>query len=156
MTQNITSWIMTLSLFFGAMTLKTAQRQRLRQWETLYVQRYWSLMDKLSLPALRGDPSTDVEEGDQRVARAYLRLCEDQLELREQGWITNTTWRVWSTGMELQLRRWPFNVVWAEVRDADTHEFTLLRRLEQTAGWDPCEMSRVRRYLVGVGGRRSI
>lgn len=41
-------------------------------------------MDKLSLSALRGAPSTVVEE-DEKVVRAYLRLCEDQLELRKQG-----------------------------------------------------------------------
>lgn len=82
--QNIISYVMTLSLLFGALALRASQRQRLRQLEMLYVQRYWALMDKLSLSALRGTPQTTVGEEDEKVVRAYLRLCEDQLELRMQ------------------------------------------------------------------------
>jgi hypothetical protein len=154
--RDIISWIMTLSLFFGALAVRASQRQRLRQLEMLYVQRYWALMDKLSLSALRGIPSTAVDAEDEKVVRAYLRLCEDQLELRKQGWLSTATWRFWSVGMEQQLRRWPFNAVWSEIRDADTAEFALLRELTRNPGWDPCGMSSVRRFAIGVGGRGSI
>ena len=93
----------------------------------LYVQRYWCLMDKLSLSALRGTPSSEVDDEDEKVVRAYLRLCEDQLELRKQGWLTNATWCLWSAGMEQQLNRWPFRTV----RSANTQR--RCRRIRSTA-----------------------
>jgi hypothetical protein len=154
--QNIISYVMTLSLLFGALALRASQRQRLRQLEMLYVQRYWALMDKLSLSALRGTPQTTVGEEDEKVVRAYLRLCEDQLELRKQGWLSTATWRLWSAGMNQQLRRWPFHAVWSEIRDADAGEFALLRTLMRNPGWDPCEISLARRFMNGVSGRGSI
>lgn len=154
--QNVISYIMTLSLLFGALALRASQRQRLRQLEMLYVQRYWALMDKLSLAALRGTPLSSVNDDDERVVRTYLRLCEDELELRRQGWLSTATWRLWSVGMEQQVRRWPFRIVWAEIAEADAEDFGLLRRLMQNPGWDPCEISRTRRFLNGVGGRGSI
>lgn len=154
--QNVISYVMTLSLLFGAMALRASQRQRLRQLEMLYVQRYWALMDKLSLPALRGTPVTAVDADDEKVVRAYLRLCEDQLDLRKQGWVSTVTWRLWSAGMEQQFCRWPFNAVWAEIQDGDTQEFALLRKSTREPEWDPCELSRARRFVRGVGGRGSI
>jgi hypothetical protein len=132
--QDIISVIMMLSLVFAGTALRASQRQRLRQLEMLYVQRYWSLMDKLSLSALRGTPSIEVDDEDEKVVRAYLRLCEDQLELRKQGWLTNATWRLWSVGMEQQLNRWPFRAVWSAIRDADVDEFALLHELTGNPG----------------------
>jgi hypothetical protein len=156
MVQTVISIVMMLSLVFGAMAVRASQRQRLRQLEMLYVQRYWALMDRLSLSALRGNPSTAVDAEDEGVVVAYLRLCEDQLELRKQGWLSTATWSLWSVGMEQQLCRWPFNAVWTEIRDADTEAFALLRELTRNPGWDPCVMSPARRLLNGVGGRGSI
>ena len=38
------------------------------------------------------------------------------MELRKEGWITGETWQIWQTGMIAQLRRWPFDVIWTEVK----------------------------------------
>ncbi|GLY39785.1 hypothetical protein Amsp01_058080 [Amycolatopsis sp. NBRC 101858] len=46
-------------------------------------------------PGLRGDATDEVKADDERVVRAYLRLCEDQLELRRLGWISTSTWAIW-------------------------------------------------------------
>ncbi len=54
--------------------------------------------------------------------RGYLRLCEDQLELRRNGWISSMTYRMWSEGM----RQPPYHgmkrlrIRWE--RRADIHE----------------------------------
>jgi hypothetical protein len=54
MIQDIATIVTAVGVFVAVLGLRAAQRQRMRQFETLYVQRYWSLMDGLSLDVLRG------------------------------------------------------------------------------------------------------
>src|SRR3954468_10915936 len=118
--KDVIDVVMTASLILTMLSLRASQRQRLRQFETLYVQRYWALLDRLSLTGLRGDATDEVSAEDERVVRAYLRLCEDQLELRRLGWIGTSTWAIWIDGMRAQLGRRPFDLVWKEVRESTT------------------------------------
>lgn len=106
------------------------------------MQRYWALMDGLTVDALAGRRTGSLQPQDEKVALAYIRLCEDQLELRGAGWISDETWSIWSSGIRVQLeRRLPFSDVWAQVRQhneqlGDYGEFKLLR--DYTASWhDP-------------------
>ena len=71
-------------------------------------------MDNLSIDALRG-VGGPVADGDEKVVRSYIRLCEDECELRAAGWIGDSTWSIWSDGMTQQFERWPFDQVWGEV-----------------------------------------
>lgn len=41
---------------------------------------------------------------ERHLAIAYLRLSEDELDLRKQGFITDRTWAIWSEGIRAQLR----------------------------------------------------
>jgi hypothetical protein len=139
------AWAATaLTVIIAILTVRAAHLQRRRQFETIYVQRYWTLLDQLSLDALRSRQRPQISVTDQRVIRSYLRLCEDELELRQAGWITRETWRIWQSGITAQLKRWPFEQVWSEV-DRETgpkrpngtlEEFALLRDF-LSAGRDP-------------------
>lgn len=102
-------------------------------------------MDQLSLEALKGRTRPQISLTDQRLIRSYLRLCEDELELRREGWISGETWAIWQTGITAQMRRWPFHAIWQEV-DRETgpsrpdvtipEEFILLRNFLRD-GKDP-------------------
>jgi hypothetical protein len=77
----------------------------------MYVQRYWSLLDLLSLDALRGSVLVQICVTDERAIRAYIQLCEDELEMRESGYIADTTYHVWAEAICEQLsldspRKW--------------------------------------------------
>jgi hypothetical protein len=145
------AWVATaVGVILVARSIRVANLQRRRQFETIFVQRYWALIDQLSLDAQKGrqPPLVEVDdltatpwhsqikETDRRVVRSYLRLCEDELELRQEGWISRETWAIWQTGIAAQLERWPFKPIWCEV-DQQTcparpdptvpEEFTLLR-----------------------------
>lgn len=120
------------------LSLRASKRQRQRQFEAMYVQRYWVLMDRLSLDAYRGIGGDELSDEDQRAILAYFRLCEDQLEVRQNSWISDSTWNIWSGGMLDQIRRWPYKHVWAWVDeeaksksriDGSSAEFALLRAL---------------------------
>ncbi|MEN3361195.1 MAG: hypothetical protein V7637_5177 [Mycobacteriales bacterium] len=115
--------------------------------------RYWTLMDRLSLQALRGDDQEPHRDDDERAVLAYFRLCEDELELRREGWITDATWTVWAVGIEAQLKRWPFRQIWGAVtstgQEHTSEDFTALH--EFCAGHrDPCKVPTWRRTIRGL------
>jgi hypothetical protein len=153
---TVTGWITIISVLLAVLALRASQRQRLRQFETLYVQRYWSLMDGLTLAALRNSPLAAVATDDEKIVWAYLRLCEDQLELRAAGWISNATWRLWSDGMHAQLQRWPFDTIWHRSCKNDSNNFRLLQAHQKGPGTDPCRIRWWRRWLIGIAGRGSV
>lgn len=134
MLQDIGQLATAVGVFLAWLTLRAARRQRLRQFETIYVQRYWTLMDGLSTDAAAGRRSGGLAESDEKIARAYIRLCEDELELRREGWISAVTWRIWRDGIAAQMGRWPFCEAWNRIEHANKHvpekhrEFELLRK----------------------------
>lgn len=115
-------------------------------------------MDGLSLDALTGQ-QPDLTDADRKIARAYIGLCEDQLKLRGEGWISNETWRIWSTGIAAQLERSPFRQVCHEINPEGSGgkskpygEFNCLRNSST-----PCSTAgplRTSTRNAGCGGRR--
>src|ERR1700677_3846705 len=63
--------------------LRQNYRERLRQFESMYVERYWMILDRLSLDALSGLCPDIITEDDNKAIRSYILLCEDELEMRE-------------------------------------------------------------------------
>jgi hypothetical protein len=114
--QDIGTVATAVGVLLAVLSLRAARLQRRRQFETIYVQRYWALMDGLTVDSLAGRRAEDVGPVDEKVALAYIRLCEDELELRQAGWISHETWQLWSAGIKAQLdHRWPFDEVWTEI-----------------------------------------
>lgn len=159
---TLPQWLTLVGITLCASALRAAQCQRILQFENLFVQRYWTLIDRLSLTALSGDSNGKLQDDDNRIIRAYFRLCEDELELRKSGWISDSTWKMWRVGMFAHLRRWPFSELWQHVNNevigraasVNDAEFSLLRSLldEKLAGDDPCALSGWRRWLAGLSG----
>lgn len=156
MLNTIATCVTAVGVVIAILGLRASRRQRLRQFETFYVERYWKLMDGLSLPALRGQADGPITECDDRVALAYLHLCEDQLEVRSQGWISDSTWAAWREGMQQHLEKWPFKPIWQEISSAQQGQFELLREFSNNPSADPCKMNWPRRRLAGLGGSTSI
>jgi hypothetical protein len=153
MIQTFASVVTAVGVVVAAIGLRQVQRQRLRQFEGQFVARYWVLMDRLSLQALRGDDQEPHRDDDERVVRAYFRLCEDELELRREGWITDATWAVWAVGIEARLQRWPFRQIWDEVtrtgQERGTADFTCLHQFCADHR-DPCQIAPWRRIVRGL------
>jgi hypothetical protein len=118
---DIASIATAVGVLAAVAALRQAQRQRLRQFEDTYVARYWNLMDRLSLSVLRADGHGPPDEHDERVIRAYFQLCEDELELRKTGWISDATWRIWADGIRWQMQPWPFDELWRTITESDGH-----------------------------------
>lgn len=135
----------------GVVQIRQLRKQRVRDFEDLFVQRYWNIMDRLSLRAMECDTPDDrtIEADDLLAVVAYLRLSEDELDLRAERWVSKDTWEIWRTGIASQLSRWPFDAIWKEVssREAlrgDAGQFALLREAEEALygkGFDPTSKS---------------
>jgi hypothetical protein len=129
MIQDVAAIATAVGVLVGALSLLGSWRTRVRQFEALYIQRYWELMNELSLVALSGDASHGVVASDEKTVRAYFRLCEDEIELKKKRWFSKRAWDVWEEGMIHQLRRWPFCEVWSKVKADTPGEFQWLRSL---------------------------
>lgn len=84
MLQEVASIATAFGVLIAVLALHAANLQRRRQFETIYVQRYWSLIDQLSLDAQKGRRRLNIEDSNEKIVRSYLRLCEDELGLRKR------------------------------------------------------------------------
>jgi hypothetical protein len=139
--------------------LRQSYRERLRQFESLYVQRYWKILDQLSLEAVKASPTADAGCEDEKAIRNYILLCEDELQMRRNGYISDSTYRVWADGMRDQLSQPMFKKIWAQVKEEakehQTFPYEHLRQLlnESTSNTgDPLAMSSLRRKIRGLSG----
>ena len=101
---DLGSVLTAAAAIFAVFQLVGARTQRHRDFENLYVQRYWQLLDRMPdrLYLNHEIPAPDPDE--RRIVVAYLRLCEDEVDLRKQGFITDRTWAIWSEGILAQLQ----------------------------------------------------
>jgi hypothetical protein len=137
------------------------RKQRRRDFEDLFVQRYWGIMDRLTIEAIECKPPKDrkVLPEDRRAVVSYLRLCEDELDLRAQNWVSADTWRIWHAGIASQLKRWPFDVVWKEVsaREAESGQlgqFAQLRKAGDALYQAGFDVAVKRRFASAIFGGR--
>jgi hypothetical protein len=131
----------------AVLQLRAAGKQRRREFEYLFVQRYWKIMDDLSLEAIECTKPDGgvVSSSDRTAVITFLTLSQDELDLRARRWISTDTWELWRVGMTTHLRRWPFDVVWKEVRDRESGavdgQFSPLRKAAGSrlneVGFDP-------------------
>ncbi len=124
--------ITALAIVFAAWQLLFHSRQMHRELENLYVQRYWELMDQRSESfTVEGDP----KPSDRRVIHAYLQLCEDEIDLRRLGRVTDNTWKFWCEAIRSQATS-PSYASFLSTAPAD--RWPLLRELTaQPAAYDP-------------------
>lgn len=101
------------AIVFAVFQVVGSRTQRHREFENLYVQRYWALLDRMSLQLYTGSTRRRLsgQDKDKRVIHDYLRLCEDELDLRREGFITDRTWEIWSKGILAQLAPGPYLTV---------------------------------------------
>ncbi|MFI1414976.1 hypothetical protein ACH4Y0_34355 [Streptomyces sp. NPDC020707] len=129
----------------------SAARARVKTIEDAYIVRYWHILDRFPAPALVAMDGTVCTAEELRAVRLYLRLCEDELELRALGWVSRETWKQWRPGIRVQLNQWPVAAEWALIRDGHRapHQFHLLRALDATPddAVPPYDPYRPRRYI---------
>lgn len=102
MIQDAVAIVTAVAVIFVVFQLVGDRTSRHREFENLYVQRYWNLMDQLSFDPQYLPPEAPISPQDRKLCLAYLRLCEDEVELRSQGYVTDQTWLIWAEGIKAQ------------------------------------------------------
>ncbi len=153
MVSEIALFITAAGVLGVAYGLRQGYRQRLRQFEAMYIQRYWSLLDRFSLELLIGSSAGQISTDDEKAIRSYFFLCEDELEMRAKKYIADSTYRTWVEGILEQLEQPMFKEVLTRLRKEDAFPYEyLINLLEQGKTYDPCGMSWLGRWLRGLAG----
>jgi hypothetical protein len=150
---EIALFITAIGVFGVAYGLRQSYRQRLRQFEAMYIQRYWSLLDRFSLELLVGSSAGQISVDDEKAIRSYFFLCEDELEMRAKKCIADSTYSTWVAGILEQLEQPMFKEVLARLRKEDAFPYEYLNNLlERGKTFDPGGMSWWGRWLRGLAG----
>jgi hypothetical protein len=138
--------------------LRQSYRERLRQFEAMYVQRYWAILDRLSLDALGSSAVAHPGEEDEKAIRAYLLLCEDELEMRARGYIADSTYKIWAEGIRAQLRQGMFADIWQRVSGEATFPYEHLAELctPEDQPYDPLSAGPCWRWIRGLAGMHGV
>ncbi len=103
-----------LGVVFG---LRQSYLERLQHFEWKYVDRYWQILDRLSLDVLKGIRPGPMSVTDNESTRCYILLCEDELEMRGNGYISDQTYDLWADGIRTQFQQSPFKEIWMQVQE---------------------------------------
>lgn len=166
--QATAAWV-AIGLAFGGFLvgLVTSMRARVRDLESVYFERYWQIIDRFDYDALTTrQPETPRETSKQtKIDEAcvlYLRLCEEELRMREAGLVSAATWCRWKKGMAFQLKEAPVRETWQALQTegaeraggGECRSFRLLRKhgLESDPGGagDPLTKHRFLGWLRGA------
>ena|ERR1700729_3827239 len=110
-------------------------------------------MDRLSLDALSNAACTEPDQADERIIRAYLLLCEDELGMRKQGYIADAIYEIWAGWMRAQLSQPMFATVWRKVTSESSFPYGNLKALcDSDKRYDPLKAGRALRWVRGLSG----
>lgn len=138
-----------VAVFFAVSQLIASRVAKHRDFENLYVQRYWNIMDGFADDPLEAEALGDLDPADQTRIKSYLQLCEDEIDLRENGFITTKTWGIWSSGMIFQCAQPAFSESLSKL--ADEKLPSLRRYIAQDIQEDPLENGRIYKWWTGIG-----
>ncbi len=161
MAGDIALFITAVGVLGVVMGLRQSYLERLQQFEGNYVQRYWKILDELSLDALKGSCPDPLSERDNKSIRSYILLCEDELEMRKNGYVSDNTYDLWADGIKGQFRQRMFKEIWKQVKEEagnnKTFPYEHLNQLldeKNTSTYDPLKMARWRRWIRGLASLR--
>ena len=97
-TPSITEIVTLVGILGGVGTLYATMRLRKTTFGLEYIKRYWDIEDRLRSAEAAGD-----QEGKKLQVERYIRLCEDEYELAELGFVDSRSWPVWHTGIRQLL-----------------------------------------------------
>lgn len=154
--QALASIATALGVLFAAWQLLLAKRQATTAFEDSLAREYREIAQRIPVRALLGDTLPPEE-----AAAAlddfyhYVDLSNEQVFLRQNGRVTEATWRNWADGMRTMLTRPAFGAAWEEIKARAPDSFEELRRLDAEGfTTDPRRWRRQRRAPLALRRRR--
>ena len=143
--------ITCLAILLAVWQLLFHARQMHRDMEMHFVEQYWQILSKATtewrLTYLLEAP-TSAE--DKRVVHEYLQLCEDEIDLRANGRVTDSTWFLWASAINTVASIEHFDET---IRDAPELMYPRLRVMMQSpdpSGHDPLGKNKIWRRFHGL------
>lgn len=112
-TQFASSIAVGVAIWVAVSQLGSQNRQQHREFENMYVQRYWVIIDRFSADYRLRGRRTQLSDNDRLACQSYLQLCEDEVDLFEAGRITAETWKIWKSGIDSMLEEEHFRQILA-------------------------------------------
>ena len=120
---------------------------RHREFEMMYVQRYWQISDHLPREFVQGLDDFRITRKNRLAFLDYLLLCEDELDLRSRGYITDPTWAIWESGIQSAIDNSQLlNLMGSFSND----RLARLRHAVRTGITDPLEKSTLSKWWFGL------
>lgn len=122
-----------VGVVFAAFQLWQSSKQAVTTFEDGLVQQYREIIKNIPIDALLGE---EIVYGKYMSALEhfyrYIDLCNEQIFLRQEGRVRESTWKNWQEGIHSNLSRPAFKEAWKEIKSR-SHEasFTELKRLEE-------------------------
>jgi hypothetical protein len=140
----LTSLLTLLVVGLAAVQIRHVNRQMHRELEMQYLLRFWQLMDRRSRTfRLKMRTTRD----DRVLLQEYLGLCEDQVQLRSFGRVTDHTWVYWKQDIRAMCVSPP---VAKELSKSNIEDYPHLRSLLALSTYDPLTHSRLWRLWNGL------
>lgn len=140
----IISLFTLLAVGLAAIQIRHVNRQMHRELEMQYLLRFWQLMDRRSR-TLRLKMRTTRD--DRVLFQEYLGLCDDQVQLRSLGRVTDHTWAYWKRDIRAMCVSPP---VAKELARSNIEAYPHLRSLLALSTYDPLTRSRMWRVWNGL------
>lgn len=127
---------------YVAIQIRLQRKQMHRDLENLYIERYWTIKDRL-------DAATPGSDDYMRAAAAYLSLSEDQCDMRELERITDETWKIWGPSIYGATQDPKFAAI---INKQPESSFLQLRAMQQGGPeHDPINLTATERRKEGLG-----
>jgi hypothetical protein len=143
---SIASIVTALAVAFAVGQLVVARQQSHREFENIYVQRFWAIIDQFTDEVALQPAPQSFAGHDRVIALSYIRLCEDELDMRHLGRITNSTWSFWSPAIAATMSQTGYQ----ELLVTEPELFARVREFLATKGRDPYVRRRFWSWLGGL------
>jgi len=150
---DIGSIATAVAVIAAALSLRQTLRLRIRAFEDPFRSQFWAIIDSLTLKALDGSGIDQPGDSDLSAAYRYFHLCENQLNLRATGWVSDSSWATWVKGIDQWMTRWPFDWAWKHQPEPHHDHFPGLVKfmaVTDKSSYDPCQMTVIRRWVRGL------
>jgi hypothetical protein len=149
--KSILDIVTLLAILTAIWQLLFHARQMHRDLEMHFVDQYWEIMRRASnewrLTYLLEPPKT---LDDRRVAHEYLQLCEDEIDLRANARVTDSTWFIWAGSIASMVAIPHFADSLRNAPDIMYPKLRVMMSQPAPEKHDPCVRSRVWRRFHGL------
>jgi hypothetical protein len=130
--QAVGAAVTAVGVFLAWRELRQSRQQAQTDFEDEFPREYRQLAQKLPVRALLGQPldSREAEEAEPSFFQ-YVDLCNEQVFLRQNGRVSQRTWRSWRGGIKSNLELPAFRTAWEKFKK-ETRSFAELRKLEES------------------------